>query len=304
MSINQLNLNLLRALFALLSCRHVTLAAKLIGVSQSSMSISLKQLREFFNDSLLVPGHYKIMQLTPLALGMIEPVREVMSQIDKIFSSHSPFEPATSERIFRIGMTDLVAINFIQPLMHQIEELAPNITVKIIHPKYLTSIEVFESSHIDLMIGMFEGVPENLKCQLLFKDEGVIVGCEQHPAFKNGKISLEDVLKYPLIQMALQDAPFKNYFDKYLNELGYTKRVSVTVGQGLLPVLSLPGTSYLTMTTRRVAEKINKELLRLTIAPVPFAVDDYVCNQYWHPKDNDDPAHKWMRTIMKSIARQ
>ncbi|CDZ77429.1 HTH-type transcriptional regulator LeuO [Legionella massiliensis] len=304
MSINQLNLNLLRALYALLSCRHVTLAAKQIGVSQSSMSISLKQLREFFNDSLLVPGHYKIMQLTPLAVTLIEPVREVMSQIDKIFSPHSPFEPATSERIFKIGMTDLVSINLIQPLIHQMELLAPNIRLKLLHPKYLTSIEVFENNQLDLVVGMYEGVPENLKCQLLFKDEGVIVGCDQHPAFKDGKISLESVLNYPLIQMVLEETPFKNYFHKYLNALGYTKPVAVAVGQGLLPILSLPGTMYLTMTTRRVAEKINRELLKLQIAPVPFEIDEYVCSQYWHPKDNDDPAHKWLRSIMKSIVKR
>ncbi len=65
MNINQLNLNLLRALYTLITCQHVTLAAQKIAVSQSSMSLSLKQLRQFFNDSLLVPGQLKMMQLIP-----------------------------------------------------------------------------------------------------------------------------------------------------------------------------------------------------------------------------------------------
>lgn len=75
---DKLNLNLLRALHALLTCRHLTLQAKM-GISQSSMSVYLKQLREHFHDDLLVRGQGHIMQLTPLANSLIGKTREALS---------------------------------------------------------------------------------------------------------------------------------------------------------------------------------------------------------------------------------
>lgn len=302
MSIKHLNLNLLRALYALLSCRHVTLASKQIGVSQSSMSISLKQLREFFSDALLVPGRHNIMQLTPLGASLIEPARNAMSQIDAIFSSHQPFNAATDKRTFKIGMTDMVSYLLAPPFIHKIEELAPQLKIDIIHPKYLTSSDVFESGEMDLMIGMFEGAPGGLKQQSLFHDEAVIVGRKNHPAFENGEISIENILEYPLIQLSLSGTPFHNYFDRYLAKLGHTKRVSVSVGHGLIPIIALPDTNYLTLGIRSVAEKLSN-YIELSTAPVPFPIDTYICYQYWHQKDNEDPAHQWLRSLIKDVAK-
>jgi DNA-binding transcriptional LysR family regulator len=302
MSIKHLNLNLLRALYALLSCRHVTLASKQIGVSQSSMSISLKQLREFYSDALLVPGRHNIMQLTPLAASLIEPTRNAMSQIDAIFSCHQPFNSFTDTRTFRIGMSDLVSFILAPPFIRKVEELAPNIKINIIPPKYLTSTDIFESGEIDLIIGMFEGAPGGLKHQSLFHDEAVIVGCKNHPAFENGEITVDNLLKYPLIQMSLSGTPFHNYFDRYLSKINTTKRVSISVGHGLIPVIALQDTNYLTLTIRNVAEQFNK-YLNLNIAPVPFPIDTYNCYQYWHQKDNEDPAHQWLRAVIKDVAK-
>lgn len=299
----QLNLNLLRALHALLSCRHVTLASKQIGVSQAAMSVSLKQLREYFNDSLLVRGQNNIMHLTPLATSLIGKTRDAMSMIDGIFSPQHEFNASVAQRSFHIGMPDLVSYMLTAPLIRQAQVLAPNIKLHIAHPRYLTSLDDFESVKFDLMIGMFEGVPASLKQQKLYSDEAVIVGCKQHPAFKNGEISMESLLKYPLIQMSLCNTPFDNYFDKYLIKLGYDKRVSVSIGQGVIPLLSLPGTPYLTMSVRRVAESLAQHL-QIQIAPIPFTIDRWHCYQYWHQKDNDDPGHKWLRTLIKDIVKQ
>lgn len=299
----QLNLNLLRALHALLTCRHVTLASKKIGVSQSSMSISLKQLREFYNDSLLVRGQNNLMHLTPLGASLIGKTREAMSMIDGIFSLSDEFNPLIDKRIFYIGMADLVSFLLAPTLISEIEKLAPHIKLRIAHPKYLTSMEVFESDKFDLMVGMFEGVPESLKQQKLYSDEAVIVGCQDHPAFEDGKISMDNILQYPLIQLALCDTPFYNYFDRYLISMGYEKRVSVSIGQGIIPLLSLPGTNYLTLSIRSVAEKLAQHF-KLQLASVPFEVETYHCFQYWHQKDNDDPAHQWLRALIKKVAKQ
>jgi len=167
MDMNRLNLNLLRALHALLIAKNVSIAAHAIGVSQSSMSGFLKQLREILGDELLVPGQYKIMQLTPYACSIQSPVRDILSDIEKVFHHNTKFEPMESRRNFCIAMSDLIAVTLLGPLIQAISEQAPNIKLSVVHPKYLDSLGYFEDKGIDLYIGFFESPPQNLKRQLL-----------------------------------------------------------------------------------------------------------------------------------------
>ncbi len=261
------------------------------------MSIYLKQLREHFHDDLLVRGQGNIMQLTPLANSLIGKTREALSLIETLFNTTKTFNPLISKRVFSIGMTDLLSILWTPGLIRQLEQEAPGIKLNIKHPNYLNSAEVFESGDIDLMIGMFEGVPENLKQQKLFQDEAVIVGGSHHPGIQEGKITLDELLKYPLIQFSLKETPFYNYFDRYLNQLGHDKRVSISLGQGIMPLLVLADSNYLTLSIRQVAEKVS-HFIPLRIASVPFEVDSYHCYQYWHQKADNDPGHRWLRELI------
>ena len=56
MNLRRFDLNLLRALDALLSERNVTRSAERLFVTQQAMSGSLGRLREYFDDELLVRG--------------------------------------------------------------------------------------------------------------------------------------------------------------------------------------------------------------------------------------------------------
>ena len=64
-----LNLNLLWSLNLLLAEQSVTTAAERAGITQSAMSHTLKQLREYFQDELLVKGERGLV-LTPKAEKM------------------------------------------------------------------------------------------------------------------------------------------------------------------------------------------------------------------------------------------
>ncbi|KTD63860.1 LysR family transcriptional regulator [Legionella spiritensis] len=301
MDINTLNLNLLRALSALIRARNVTIAAKTVGVSQSSMSGFLKQLREVFDDELLVPGQYKIMQLTPLASSLADDVHSIMSKIDQVFNQQDSFHPASSQRIFRIGMTDLISALLLQPLMKRLSSDAPNVQIKIIHPRYLDSLEYFEQHQMDLVVGFFENVPQNLKRQLLFKDNAVIACCKNHPACSAPDWNIDELIKYPLIQFSLTGTPFENYMKKYLSRLRLNKPVSINVGTGLTPFLSLSGTTYLTLTIKRLVDRFENSA-GITALKVPFEYDCFVCHQYWHPRHDNDPGHSWLRKTMKNIS--
>ena len=93
MRFHKLDLNLLVALDALLTHRHVTRAAERLCLSQSAMSGSLARLRTHFKDDLIVQVGRK-MVLTPLGESLAQPLRDLLAQTETLINSAPRFDPA------------------------------------------------------------------------------------------------------------------------------------------------------------------------------------------------------------------
>ena len=99
MNFSGLDLNLLVAMDAIFAERSISRAGERLHLSQSATSGALARLREAFNDPLLVQIGRK-MALTPLAEGLVEPVRDFLLQAEAILHKNPAFNPATSTRKF------------------------------------------------------------------------------------------------------------------------------------------------------------------------------------------------------------
>ena len=102
--LEQVNLNLLLALHWLLVERSVTRASVRLGVTQSAMSRSLGQLREWFHDPLLVPAGRKML-LTARAAGLREPLTASLDGLRGLLRPPSAFDPATATGTVRMAAT-------------------------------------------------------------------------------------------------------------------------------------------------------------------------------------------------------
>src|SRR3954447_4353352 len=88
-----IDLNLLPLLDSVLSERHLTRAARRVGLSQPAASRALARLRALLGDPLLVrSGSASV--LTPRAEALREPVRLALSTVAQALLRPSPFEPA------------------------------------------------------------------------------------------------------------------------------------------------------------------------------------------------------------------
>ena len=105
MRFNRLDLNLLVALDALLVERSITKAAERLNLSPSATSNALSRLREYFDDELLVQVGRR-MEPTPRAQGLHDAVRDVLVRVDSAIAIQPQFDPATSDRVFRIFVSD------------------------------------------------------------------------------------------------------------------------------------------------------------------------------------------------------
>ena len=91
------DLNLLRALDALLQERSVTHAAKRCHVTQQAMSSTLKRLREFFDDGLLVRIGRQF-ELTALGSALQIPIHDALLQAASVVNTKASFDPVRAAR--------------------------------------------------------------------------------------------------------------------------------------------------------------------------------------------------------------
>jgi LysR family transcriptional regulator, nod-box dependent transcriptional activator len=103
-NIRNFDLNLLRALHALLENCNVSAAARQLNLSQPATSAALSRLRHALGDVLLVRDGNR-MSLSSRAERLLPRVRLVMTEIELALRD-DPFDPTTSERAFRIAATD------------------------------------------------------------------------------------------------------------------------------------------------------------------------------------------------------
>src|SRR5690606_27556295 len=108
-NIRSFDLNLLRALDALLSESHVSAAARKLNLSQPATSAALSRLRAALGDPLLV-REGRSMILTHLARDLQPRVRRLLEEIEETLKPARRFDPANSERRFRIAANDYAAL--------------------------------------------------------------------------------------------------------------------------------------------------------------------------------------------------
>ena len=99
-SLSEINLNLLVALGALIDECSVSRAAERLGVTQSAMSHSLRQLRELLGDRLLVRGP-RGMLLTPRAEALRAPLRRGLGELERVVAGEVVWSPASEARVWR-----------------------------------------------------------------------------------------------------------------------------------------------------------------------------------------------------------
>lgn len=301
MNISRINLNLLVALNALLTERHVTRAGEKIGITQSAMSNALNQLRDIFQDELLV-RRPKSMVPTARALELAPKLRQVLEQVQSLVNDQQGFDPSKAERVFVIGMSDYSEFVILPTLCRQLREIAPGITIKVRHINQLGDSLPFESGEIELGIGLMGEKSAQLNSELLFKAPIVCIARADHPLMKK-PLTLEKYLKADHLRIVYQNDPLPTGTDLALKKLGATRKSPVSLPHLLPALFTLRDTDLLvTFPEPLTAEFASK--LGLTMQPAPFEVSPTEVFLAWHRQLDNDAGHTWLRKLIIAIASQ
>ena len=296
------DLNLLVALDALLAERSVTRAAARIGIGQSAMSHNLARLRELFGDELLTRGPVG-MQPTPRALALADPVRIALAQIETLVSPEQAFDPATAERVFRIGLPDSVEVLVGPALLAYVCEHAQGIRFRFYAAEGQGLLDDLDADRLDLGIGVgaFAGGQMHHKQRLLSTDTYLVMFNAEKVHLKP-PISLEDYVRLPHVLTSLRRGE-RGVVDEALEKLGLSRKIALVTPRFVAVPFLVAGAAVVTTMHARLARYFAEEL-GLSLSPPPVELPELTTSLLWHASYDTDPAHIWLRDTIIRVAAE
>jgi LysR family transcriptional regulator, nod-box dependent transcriptional activator len=297
MNLARLDLNLLIALEALIDEAHVTRAAQRVNISQPAMSDALQRLRQLFGDELLVRVGRQY-QLTALAMELREPLHELVQIAGQIVERREVFNPATDSRVFNVVASEYLLL---QPLLQRIATLAPGVSLRL-HRSTRGEPEKITS---DINIGLWPSPTASdlgLPSEILFHDRWVCAvwkGNEKVTA----RITLEDYMRMPHAVFEANPNGALSLADRAINEMNPARRVQVSADSFVLLPLLLVGTPQVMLIQERFGKRL-AQIADLRLVEPEFETPALAEAMYWHSRNTSDPAHRWLRSMLREIAAE
>ncbi|WP_225206082.1 LysR substrate-binding domain-containing protein [Novosphingobium huizhouense] len=285
-----LDLNLLVALEALLEGASVSQAAKRLHLSQPAVSASLRRLREWFGDPLLA-ANGKGLMLTPYALRLKPQLAELLAQIDAFASQPAQFDPARTQRRFRIAMSDFLVSVLLRPLTSEIALRAPGIELDIVTPDD-SSVELLDRGEIDLMIVPQDFVSPRNPSRLLFEENHVVAGWSGSPLMQ-APLTLDVFASAGHVSVRLGQIVRLTFAEAQLRALGINRREEIIVPAFTMVPDLLVGTDRLAIMHERLA-RLAARRSEIAIAPLPVPFPPMREMVQYHRARTDDAGLRWL----------
>lgn len=306
MHLDGVDLNLLVALDALLTERSVTRAASRLCVTQPAMSIALSKLRRQFSDQLLERVGRQ-MELTPFGQQMVQPVKELLFDIRSVLNRQSEFNPAIDSRNFHLLMSSSVAEIFGIPAMRDLRRVAPKLCCQI--DIFVTSglLRRLQDGDVDLAVQLYEpglwdpvNDEESLANEALYSDQYVLVVDQSNACFRKG-VTFEAFCSADHIETRF-GGDFRSTVERALSTMSERPRTVLLVSTYALAIEALIGTSMTAVVPRQVAER-STHFSEISILEPPFKLAPLNHKLIWHRRNDNDPAHIWLRSFLKHFSQ-
>lgn len=298
MHLSKVDLNLLVTLDALLNESHVGRAAQRVGLTQPAASHALGRLRILFDDPLLVRCGVR-MALTPRAEALRGPVALFIESARGVLRRET-FDPASSQRRFRIMMPDLLFHLLLPPLIRRLEEEAPGIRIEGLSWRGPGLLRSPASSNIDFVVTSLQRELPDYERHWLYDDHDVIAVRTSHP--DKDRLTSRESLSASRHVAVVGAGETADVLDDWLAAVGVARDV-VAIAPNYVTALSIAAaTDLVAIVPRKLAENLAPAFgLRLIELPVDPGTDSLdVLNLV---RSGSDPATIWMRGCMREVAR-
>lgn len=292
------DLNLLVVLDALLDERSVTRAAERLALSQPAVSGALARLRALFGDPLFTRVQRGLVP-TDRAIALAEPTKLLLRQAGELLNPPA-FDPTTADREVRIATTDYMIITLIAPFLRFLQERSPNIRLIV---RSLESSDIasrLANGELDLGITIPEFAAPGLQSRLLYTDHYIGAVRRGHPLLES-KVTVSRFCDYRHTLVVPRGGEPHGPLDDALASVGGRRIIGISLPNFLTIPTVLDSTDFIAVGPKRLFQTWSD---RLALFEVPVPVPSFDNIAVWHPRAQNDVAHRWIREQLRRIVHQ
>tara|TARA_Y100000590_G_scaffold458177_1_gene612307 strand:- start:241 stop:1146 length:906 start_codon:yes stop_codon:yes gene_type:complete len=299
MNIALVDLNLLIVFDAVMREKHVTRAAKRIGMTQPAVSNALNRLRYIAKDDLFIRSPAGVVP-TARALELSPPIRQAINLVENAFDP-TTFDPKSSNDVFNIAISNYTASILFPSLAQLLEKEAPNINVRSKQLGDVDLLKELEAANIDFIIaGQQLEETENFVSVPLYDEDFVCVLRKRHPLAKKKQLTIKEFSQAKHLMVATTGKAF-GFVDYLLESKGLKRRVAMTVNQFLVAPSIIRRSDMILTVSRRVAERFRLDEVK--VFPLPLITNPLRLKLVWHVRSDSSPGSRWIRSKIVEICK-
>ena len=197
MSQSSINLRHLRVFTAVVSSGSLVLASKLLHITLSAVSKSLKELELELGVQLLVRGR-KGARLTQAGEAFHKHATQTLASFNQAMD---PTHVATqTPQLLRVGALPTAAGFMLAPVVAQMRQRHPQIRIQVLSGVYDFLVGKLRTNDIDLIVGRLIGRDMlGVAFEALYEEDLLLVVRNDHPLTRREHLVLDDLLPYVLL---------------------------------------------------------------------------------------------------------
>ncbi len=301
MASNIPDLNLLRIAFAVYDELSVSRAARVLGMSQPAVSMALRRLREAFNDPLFIRVSGGIAP-TPRAHAIVQLARPLMQRLQDDLLKGETFAPATSTRPFRLALSDVGEMAFLQLIMKSLRDEAPNCAI---HTVALPTDQVaheMEKGEIDLAIGYLPALAlKNFRQLRIDRQRFACLLRTGHP-LRSGRLTAAQFSSAEHI-VVRGEGRSQSVVERFFERRRIRRRVIILTPHFLSVPFIVSQSNLIATVPHSVASTFAAMIPDLAVAKLPFEVSGFDLKMHWHRRFDNEPRNRWLREQIATAFR-
>jgi DNA-binding transcriptional LysR family regulator len=231
-------------------------------------------------------------------MEMRDRVRELVQEAHALLRPADRLNLSTLERTFTLRTSDGFPETFGATLIGTVQDEAPSVRLRFIR-KLDKDSEGLRDGSIDFDTGVVAGtVGPEVRTQALFADRYVGVVRAGHPLCRE-LVTAESYTSFGHVVTWRQGLDL-GQVDESLSASGLKREIIATV-DGFAAAVALARGSDLIATVPETHTTGLREGMHTF--PLPLTVEAFTISLLWHPRLDGDPAHRWLRSIIREACK-
>jgi DNA-binding transcriptional LysR family regulator len=297
---DDVDLNLLMALDALLAEGSVTGAARRLGLSSSAMSRTLTRLRAVTGDPLLVRAGRGLVP-TPRATELRDRVHQVILDAQGVLRPQTNHVDVQAlELTFTIRVSEAFLEFLAAAVVAAVIKAAPRVRLRFA-AKPDKEARPLREGLIDLEIGVRGNSAPEIRTQLLFYDALAGVARVGHALFEGEGVTPQRYAACGHV-VASKELDVKEAVDDALELMNLRRTIRVVV-PGYPDAMRIARRSDLVAIVPQSCLGHGDAPSGLIHFKLPVPTPEFMISTMWHPRLDADPAHRWLRDTVMQVCR-